>query len=498
MLKKLDSFSPAEAGARSPLWLGLSADRLVLLLVAAVLALRLVSLAFNATDLYYDEAQYWAWAQDLDFGYYSKPPLLAWLIAATTIFGDSTFLVRIGAPILHCATALLIYALAKRLFTPRIGLIAAVIWLTIPGVALSSHIISTDVPLLFFWSLALLAFVRFLEGKRWTDAVLLGAAIGLGINSKYAMAFLPPALVLFCASTADARWVLRDRRFWGAIGIGLLLVVPNLVWNAEHHFATFAHTRDNADWNGLTLHPLKMLEFLGAQFGVFGPVLFGAFLVLLIRRRGTGNPEATRLLLWTSLPIFAAILVQALLSRALGNWAGTAFPAVTVYVAAALSEGRAETRALRWGLGVNVAVAIAVLVAPAFAARLVLPSGRLAFERVLGWSEFGEALADVAKQEGARTLIFARRSDIASMIYALRDDPLVLVVLPPEGAPSDHFQMTRAFTGNEPRPALLVAPVDYDDPEEAIHARPDGPETLLPVEPGVSKSGLMRVQPVAW
>ncbi|MBN9000455.1 MAG: glycosyltransferase family 39 protein, partial [Rhizobiales bacterium] len=244
--------SPPEPGAAAPQgWFGRSPDRLVLALVAAVLALRLVSLALNATDLYYDEAQYWAWAQELDFGYYSKPPLLAWLIAATTIFGDTPFFVRLASPVLHCATALILYGLGKRLVTPRAGLVSALIWLTMPGVSLSSHIISTDVPLLFFWSLALFAFARFMERRRLADALLLGVAIGLGLNSKYAMGYLPPILILFAASSAETRPLLRDPRFWAALLLGLVLLVPNIVWNAQHHFATFAHTRDNADWHGL-------------------------------------------------------------------------------------------------------------------------------------------------------------------------------------------------------------------------------------------------------
>ena len=48
--------------------------------LAALLGLRLVALTLNGTNLFFDEAQYWTWSQDLDFGYYSKPPLIAWII----------------------------------------------------------------------------------------------------------------------------------------------------------------------------------------------------------------------------------------------------------------------------------------------------------------------------------------------------------------------------------------------------------------------------------
>src|ERR1700680_1577978 len=52
--------------------------------VAAITAARLLWLEVQSAGLYPDEAQYWFWAQHLELGYYSKPPLVAWLIALTT------------------------------------------------------------------------------------------------------------------------------------------------------------------------------------------------------------------------------------------------------------------------------------------------------------------------------------------------------------------------------------------------------------------------------
>ena len=46
--------------------------------------LRLFALYFAKTDLFFDEAQYWLWSRDLAFGYFSKPPLIAWLIRLAT------------------------------------------------------------------------------------------------------------------------------------------------------------------------------------------------------------------------------------------------------------------------------------------------------------------------------------------------------------------------------------------------------------------------------
>src|SRR6266568_5113943 len=117
--------------------------------VATITAARLIWLAVQPAGLYPDEAQYWFWAQHPAFGYYSKPPLVAWLIALTTAaFGDSEFAIRLAAPLLHAATAGIVYAIASRLYDRRTGFWAALAYVTLPGVSLSAFIISTDAVLL--------------------------------------------------------------------------------------------------------------------------------------------------------------------------------------------------------------------------------------------------------------------------------------------------------------------------------------------------------------
>jgi hypothetical protein len=51
-------------------------------ILAALTVMRLIGLKFSVVDMFFDEAQYWAWSREPAFGYFSKPPLLAWIIAA--------------------------------------------------------------------------------------------------------------------------------------------------------------------------------------------------------------------------------------------------------------------------------------------------------------------------------------------------------------------------------------------------------------------------------
>lgn len=177
-------------------WRGRQAGGMAILLLGllVITAYRAWVVATGGLNLYVDEAQYWYWAQTLDWGYYSKPPMIAAIIAATTsVCGDSEFCVRAGSLLFYPLSTLTLFLLARRLFDARVALLAALLFITLPSVSLSSSLISTDVALFFFWTLALYAFVRALDSDAWGDWLLLGVALGLGMLSKYTMGvFLCP------------------------------------------------------------------------------------------------------------------------------------------------------------------------------------------------------------------------------------------------------------------------------------------------------------------
>ncbi len=182
-------------------------------------------------ELYPDEAQYWFWAKHLAFGYYSKPPLVAWLIALTTgLFGDSEFAVRLSAPLLAAATAVLVYAVGARLYDRRIGFWSALAFASLPGASVSAFIISTDAPLVLCWAAALYAFIRAREDDRWRWWLAAGIAAGFGLLAKYTMVYwMLSAVVSSCcprrapppAAAARGNWrrcADRMRRICGGIG----------------------------------------------------------------------------------------------------------------------------------------------------------------------------------------------------------------------------------------------------------------------------------------
>ena len=307
--------------------------RWTLNLALAVTLARLLWLRFGNTDLYPDEAQYWLWSLHPALGYYSKPPLVAWLIALTTsVLGDGEASIRLAAPLLHFATSLVVYRIGARLYDPRTGFWAALAYVTLPGVSVSAALISTDAPLLLAWAAALYAFIRAREpgGRRWW--ILVGAAAGLGLLAKFAMAYWLISAALYIAFFAG------ERRHWkgyaGALALALVIYAPNFLWNLGHGFVSYRHTEENAVSHGPLLNPSHFAEFFFSQFGVFGPMFFACLLVIVLRPRRDLAPRPNALLAMFALPTLGMMLAVSFLSHAQPNWAAPAYVSAIVLVAA--------------------------------------------------------------------------------------------------------------------------------------------------------------------
>lgn len=432
---------------------------LALGVLVVVTIVRLVGLKFSVVDLFFDESQYWAWSRELAFGYFSKPPLLAWVIAlAEHVCGSSEACVRAPSPVLYFGISLVVYAIAWQLYDERVAFFAAISVALATGGAFSARIISTDVPLLFFWALALLAYVRLVTGggARW--AVLLGVALGLGMLAKYAMVYFLLGVALAALLDRDARRLVRAPALWLAFAIAAILIAPNILWNLDNGLATFRHTGDNIQGNGVKIEPLRALEFVASQFAVFGPILFTALLGAMARIASPAMSRADRLMLAFAIPPLALITVTGLVTHANANWAAPAFISGIVVAVAVL----VRHEAWKW-LAVSIALGVLVqaglLVGDVMATRLHLPllaKGDV-YNRTLGWRSLGEQAGRLARQVGARTIVGEYRSNVASLLYYWRDQPEQVLAWPGERGPEDQFELTRALTDAAPQPILFVS-----------------------------------------
>lgn len=427
--------------------------------IALLTTLRLIWLSFGTPELYADEAQYWVWAQTPALGYFTKPPLIAWLIGgATALCGDGEACVRSWVPLLHAGTALLILRIGTILFGERAGAWAGVVYATLPAVFVSSSIASTDVPLLFFWALALLAVVRIREGagRRWWLA--LGLAVGAGMLAKYAMAAFVGSLVLLVVFDAEIRRRVRGQGPLIALAAALAVIGPNLAWNLANDFASVRHVGANANLGGGAGFNIgKGLEFIGAQFGVFGPLLFALFLALIARGRAVWADARFRLLLIFAVPLLAAITAQGFISRANPNWAAAAYVAATLLVAGwCVSHGR--ERWLRASVVIHVLLALAVFATPPLAAALDHPLPRRfdPWMRQRGQAALGGAVSQILRENPGAKLLADQRRDMAALIYYVRPHPFDAAMWDVDGVAHNEFELNQRLAADEARPLIWV------------------------------------------
>ena len=180
------------------------------------------------------------------------------------------------------------------------------------------------------------------------------------------------------------------------------------MWNAGHGFPTVKHTEANIGWQYPYVHPLRLIEYIGVQFGVFGPILLVVLLRTAWREIRWPSDQGKVLLLSFSLPVLALLAVQAVLSRAHGNWTATAYPAASILVTAVMLELNRQVL-FRISLGLHLAIAAILAAAPAFAQQWRLFEQFQFLSRVVGWRESADIVrAQLDKQPYGSILVDTR------------------------------------------------------------------------------------------
>ena len=421
--------------------------RPALLIVAVITLLRWLLLAVDRTDLYVDESQYWLWGQEFAFGYYSKPPLIGWLIGAvTTLAGsDSTFWVRMPGAFLHGATALILAAWAARLYGSRAAILVAATYSTVPFAALGSLLISTDTVMAPFFATALYAHHRLLEARAPKFALWAGAAIGAAFMAKY-------AAIYFLIGVALAALRPEGRIGWRNAALMLLafavVISGNLIWNISHQFTTLSHTVDNVGWVRQD-NPLSALNFTSAvyflisQFAVAGPVIFGATL-LAIRKM----PIQAAFIL----PPLLVVTVQALLGTAQANWAVAAYFA-GIPVAIGLLPNR--PRWLSASFAINAVFCITLPLLTIFTG--IEWQGAPLIERQLGRAAMSRQIIAIAHAQGNPPILADNRSVLADLFYTGRSEGLTIYAHRPQGRAQNHYEQRYPLPAGLTGPLLWIA-----------------------------------------
>lgn len=294
-------------------------------ILAAVLVLRVLFLFTNGLDLLGDESYYWDWSRVPDWCYYSKPPMVAWLIGlATLVGGDYAAVVRMPTVLLGTVSLWYFYATAKAFYSPRAGALAVLLLLATPFNVLSNLVMTIDPPLSCFWIMSLYYLHKALFEQRASAWFWAGLATAAALLSKQVALFLPLLLIIFLLLDKQ-RHHLFKREFWFYLLPVLLSLVPILLWNQQHDWVMFGHSKGHFGIKETVTMTTRLAEagsFVLYQLLLVSPVLF----VLVMAAGGAACGRFSRLdakeqfLVLMGPVLLFGILILGLIQKVQGNW----------------------------------------------------------------------------------------------------------------------------------------------------------------------------------
>jgi 4-amino-4-deoxy-L-arabinose transferase-like glycosyltransferase len=329
-------------------------------------------------DLAGDEAYYWDWGRRPDWGYYSKPPLIGWLMGLVgRLTGNSELGIRLAPLVLGTFSLIATQKLARAMFGGRTALLAVVLMLCTPGNAGLNLLFTIDSPLVLAWSVALVFFWRGLEKpEAWSSWLGLGLALGLGVLSKQMMLVFPLLMVAFVVVSPQDRRVLRLPGFWLSLLMGVAALIPVIIWQQQHGWITLTHMKDHFDRAEPTwAHHLGwFFQFPLTQAALYSPIIWAAILGVLGAATLSWKKvdRRTWLLVLFSAPALAVFHLLAARQDVHANWPAVFYISAFILLAAALdATSGADLLSDRWrswvrrhGVWVGLLVTMAAYLAP--------------------------------------------------------------------------------------------------------------------------------------
>ncbi|HYU77636.1 MAG TPA: glycosyltransferase family 39 protein, partial [Vicinamibacterales bacterium] len=304
-----------------------------------------------------------------------KPPLVYWLMTRSiAVLGPTELACRLWSPIGIAIAALATFAIGRRFWSARVGLVAMAVLALTPLTVMEGVAATTDAILLasFTGSLAIVS-AMLSRSARWWDAAALGATMGAGLLTKGPVALLLPTLIAALACWGARRHVSSKWRFAIClVAAGVIAVSIYAVWLVPAALATSGQMvaqgliRENL-WRALEpmeSHgtPMAVAPFYYPAVIAIGfapwvchfPVVFRRFFV-----DTAGDPRLRALLIaWITVPLVAFSLA----ATKLPHYILPIWPALALLVAAALTDMGRQTALLTGPLRRMIYVSVGLVI----------------------------------------------------------------------------------------------------------------------------------------
>ena len=418
----------------------------LIIIVLTFILLRVFAIISTPLELSADEAQYWLWSKKLNWGYFSKPPMIAWLIhVSNNIFGDYDYSIRILAPVIHGINALVIFRLSQEINDNYLAhFLSSLIWLTLPIVGVGSFLMSTDTPLMLIWTTSLLVTVKAYNSDNVFLWSLAGLIAGLALYAKYAALYLPLGLIIFYIINFQNEQNIKLRGLFLFLMNFIIVSLPNVIWNYFNNFQTINHLSSNAVIDAPSYSLFGTFTFLIAQIAILGPLLLIVFVLTAYNIKKLN--KLSIFLLYFIFPVYILMFIQGFFSEANANWAASALPAITILCGYFLSK-RIKFAVLT--ILSNLLICIFILIVSFNGNLIFLDVKSDPLRKLKGWSILSEDLKDTISKEKSDVVLVDRRGIAAELIYYLRNENIKIRVPESSKSPSNHYQLHYPLTDKE-------------------------------------------------
>ncbi len=239
-------------------------------LAALWLILNLLQAYF--TTLIDDEAYYWMYSRQLDWGYFDHPPMVAVFIKAGYAIFENEVGVRLLTVLAQLAMLRVLWELIAHPEKKKHASLFFLIAFSLPMLQVYGIFTTPDVPLLLFGSLTLLAYQRFNKNDNFLNILIFSLCAAALMYSKYHGALLLVFIIL-----SNLKLLFRPTFYLVGI-LALVLYAPHLYWQYSNDFPSFQyHLTDRVTVREWWFVP----EYLLNQVAIYNPLLWLVIVPLL-------------------------------------------------------------------------------------------------------------------------------------------------------------------------------------------------------------------------
>ncbi|WP_442265676.1 ArnT family glycosyltransferase [Tenacibaculum sp. ZS6-P6] len=226
-----------------------------------------------STELLADEAYYWAYSKNLDWGYFDHPPMIAlWITISKLFFSSGELSVRFFSSISLTFSFYFVWLLIKHPLKREYTWLFLLLLITTSLFNVYGFITVPDTPLVFFFSLFLIGYQKYILQKNFSSYAILAIAMAGMLYSKY-----HAVLIIFFVLLSNLK-VLKDWKIWLTTLATIILFSPHLYWQYVNDFASikyhlFERNTKSYRIDYTTNHILNLIAIIGLTF----PIVYLAF-----------------------------------------------------------------------------------------------------------------------------------------------------------------------------------------------------------------------------